>query len=82
MKKQVMVRCSCCNGTGKMTLSEPMLKTLGVLNGHPMSTNDVFTKVGDPFVKITAINNRLNALLGMELVRVELRGKAKYWRKS
>lgn len=45
------------------------------------STADVFKRLRNSFIGQSAVSNRLNALLKLERVAVERRGKQKFWRR-
>jgi len=63
-KKDFMVVCNCCNGEGMVPLSDELQKTLKVAKKLPEITAPAVAKALQFQGGITAINNRLNDLVG------------------
>lgn len=80
--KPTKVICHHCHGSGRIALSGVMQATLDVLTRDPQPTQEVARKLGDQFVKASAINNRLAHIQSLGLASSEKRGKVLYWRKS
>lgn len=77
-----LIKCRCCDGTGKVGLSGDMLSTLSAVAWDSWrDTSDITARIGSRFVGKTAINNRLRALEKYGVIRSERRGKPIYWRR-
>lgn len=63
------VRCSCCDGTGEARLSNHLWMALKVLASfeRPASAAEVYKRLRRPEIGVTAVNNRLVALVDLGL---------------
>lgn len=76
-----LVQCPCCKGTGKSKLTTPLFDVLKVVTNTWQSTKAIYGQIpNEGWFKITAINNRLVLLQGLDLIDCEQRGKAKFWK--
>lgn len=84
MPHKIMIRCSCCRGTGNIELPRHLWLTLRAVGTDGDATiPSVHRKlVGDePWLKVTAVNNRVRELERLGLVnKVGKRDKAFLWR--
>lgn len=75
--------CPQCKGSGKVELPEALKNTLPAVNRYWQSTTVIHGKLVDAaWVTQTGLSNRLAALLKLGLVKCELHGRTKYWRRK
>lgn len=83
--RPTLVKCDCCNGTGKAKLTDTLQKTLDVVpRGTSISTHEIaaILRQTEAGLKNTAVNNRLAIhLLPLGLVTNERRGKSLFWKR-
>lgn len=73
--KEPSVKCPTCGGSGRTTLSDTMLKTFRVVKQlRKASAPDVLGKMPDE-VSVSAINNRLEDLRKLGLIKRKRVGK-------
>jgi len=74
--KSILVPCSKCQGHGEHPLSKYLLDVYRDVKRHPRScSKDVHGRIRSNGVEVTAINNRLTALVEMNLLTREKLGK-------
>lgn len=80
---QLTMCCPQCKGAGKVKLSNVLLNTLACVGDGWQSTATIFGRLADSaWIKRPALSSRLLVLLKLKLVRCELRGHTKYWRRK
>lgn len=81
--KPILVRCSCCGGTGKQRLTRVLAETLAAIRPHvEVTAAEIMGRIADQLGH-PAINNRLVTLekLGL-IVRVRKIGKEIIWKRK
>lgn len=75
-------RCRHCHGTGRVTIAMPYQITLKLVPGVWTTTCDIHkTHKHKHSVRLTALINRLNALVGFGLVEKTGRHRGIHWRR-
>ena len=82
LMKSPLICCPRCEGTGKAKLDSALDETLRVMGKEWEPTSLIYDHLDTKDVGQTAISNRLNELLALQLVECERRGKTKWWRRK
>lgn len=78
--KSLQIQCQKCHGTGRVEISNELRSVLELVKKNaPVSVFRVYNLLGNPYIGVTAINQRLEDLRKLGFVERERQGKAFFY---